>query len=140
MGILEFFSIFIILCLLLNCIGIDQYSQNINIIHNRFELNNFDKYSEQQFKEKIKDGKIVECSGKCYCEFWCNPNKKHRKYVLDPQKMKIYEGKSLQYGIDIHEYDFPIVIPNGCIEKKHIYIDIDNLKYLCEQVIKLIKK
>ena len=134
--ILNIIYIIVFILLLCNCIGYDKYSQNINIIHNRSELDQFYKYSQQQFYQKFKYGKIIECSGKYYCEFWCNPLKKHGNYILDSSKMRSYEGKSLQYGKDIHEYDFPIIIPNGYIEKTHIYFDIDNVKFLFSNLIK----
>lgn len=140
----EIILIIVVLVLLVNSIRIDNYSQNINIIYNRSELNQFYKYSQQQFKQIVKDTKLVECSSKFYCEYWCNPNKRQGKYILDPYKMKKYEGKSLQYGIDIHEYDFPIIIPNGYIEKRHIYIDLgnfnDNLKFIFDKLINIINK
>ncbi len=120
----------ILIFLLFNCIGIDKYSQNINIIHNRCELNEITKYSQLQTNKRVEGGKLVEYSGKLYCEYWCNPDKKHGNYILDPKKIKYYDGKPLQYGKDIHEHDFPIIIPDGCIEKTHIYFDIDNLKFL----------
>ena len=135
-SILNIIYIITFIFLLCNCIGKDKYSQNINIIHNRSELDQFYKYSQIQYKQKVENGKLIECESKYCCEFWCNPPKKHGNYILDPSKMKYYEGKKIEYGKDIHEYDFPIIIPNGCIEKTHLYFDIDNLKYLFSHLIK----